>query len=749
MPFDKLKVSRLRTLPRTFVGGLCAAVMAAGALADDAPPSVDKLIERLASRDLATRREAGFQLSHLGAGAKPALPALLKALDDDDKQVWSYAVAAIANLGPDAREAIPVLLDRLDGRKARGRRERDFRQGIMRTAYALSRIGPVAVPPLIKALAESDTTLRAGAARALGGMGPAAREAVPALIQNLGDSQDPARDEAIQAIALIGPAAGSALVAALQDSEARRRAGAAGALAQIDPPFRDGARAIEQAAAKEQDASVRAALFPALARSGVVPERCVALILPAVTDENDALRHAALNALLATPALRSAAVPKLAVLLKDANPGVRERAARSLGRVGPGAVAALPALLDAARAADGAPAYAEALAEIGPQAVPPLLDILQKKKSAESKWALRALHGFGPPAVPVLAEALKSNSPEVRAAAAGALGDMGHEAEAAATPLFVLTKDANPAVQAAAFRALVAVHADTERLKPLLQAALASKDTDVRKASAAGLAALGGAATLGVDGLLDLLADDNAAGRLAAVQALGQLGARAAPAVDALLSHLGDPALQSAVVDTLGQIGPAAAPAVPRLLEISKKGDQRTTILPLLTAIGPGAKEALPMIYAAVKDYNTDVRASAATALASVETDQAKALAVLTPLAGNRESGKVRRAVAHALARYGPAAKDAVPGLISMLDKETERGEAMRALKAIGVKDVPNLLTMLSARDPRVRTFACDSLGSLGPEAKDAAPKLREIAAQDSAVKAAAQAALKKIEPGQ
>jgi HEAT repeat protein len=141
------------------------------------------------------------------------------------------------------------------------------------------------------------------------------------------------------------------------------------------------------------------------------------------------------------------------------------------------------------------------------------------------------------------------------------------------------------------------------------------------------------------------------------------------------------------------------------------------------------------------------VRASAATALASVETDDAKALAVLMPLADSNQSGKVRRAAAHALAKYGQAASGAVPGLISMLEKETERGEAMRALKAIGVRNVPDLVAMLSVKDARVRTFACESLGNLGADAKDAAPKLREIAAQDGALRASANAALKKIDP--
>jgi HEAT repeat protein len=717
------------------------------ALADDAKPSVDKLTEQLASKDLNTRREAAYQLSHLGAAAKPALPGLLKALDDDDKQVWSSAIAAIAAIGPEAQDAIPVLIDRFDGRKHGGRRERDLRQGTMRTAYALSRIGSAAVPPLVRALDEKDMNLRIGAAKALGDMGPTAHDAAPALIKVLSDTQDPVRDEVTQALALIGPDAGPALVAALQDADVHRRAGAATALAQMGPPFHD--PGVEQIAAKESDPTVRAALYGALPKLGVAPGHCAALIVPAIIDENEPLRHAALNALLSSTAVKQAAVPKLVPLLKDSNPAIRERAAKGLGRIGPGALDALdalPALMEAARAADGAPAYAEALAGVGPKAMPALLDALQKNKAEDGKWVLRVLQTFGPPAVPALGQALKSDNADLRLAAAKTLGEMGRDASSAAPTLFARTSDPSPAVQAAAFRALVAMHADSGRLKPLLETALTNANPEVRKAAAAGMAALGGAAALGVDGLVDLLSDDNPAGRLAAIQALGQLGPKAAPAVEPLLAHLDDPAMQGSILETLAQIGPGSEPAVPRLLELSKKGDLRTTILPVLAGIGHGAGAALPMIYAAVRDASPDVRASAATALASVEPDDAKALPVLTPLVGNGQSGKVRRAAAHVLGKYGAAASAAVPGLISMLDKETERGEAMRALKSIGVHNVPDLVAMLSMRDPRVRSFACDSLGTLGPEAKDAAPKLHELAEQDGAVRESARAALKKIE---
>ncbi len=732
-----------RALFRALSGGVFAVALTFSAVAEEAPLPVEKLIPMLGSSEREARREAAYQLERSGPAAQAALPALLKAINDEDRQISTSALAAIAALGPEAREAIPVLIEAMDSRKVRGR---DRRQVVLRSAFALSRIGAASVPPLIEAVKQDDMGLRIGGARALGGLGQQAKDAVPALVALLPDGRDPIRDEVIAALGLIGPDAGPALVSALGDGDARRRSGAALALAQIEPAFREAAAAVEAQLAKETDANVRAALFTALPKVGAAPERCVALLLPGVTNDNEALRHAALNALLGSRPARTAALPKLVALLKDNNPAVRERAARAIGRLGPEASSALPALLAATRAAGGATAFADALAHVGPAALPALLDTLQKGKPEENAWTLKALRGFGAPAVPVLSQALKHHSPAVRAAAAGALGSMGRDAADAVNPIFVLTEDANPEVQAASLRALVALRADSSRLKPLLQTALASANPDVRKAGAAGTAAFGGAAQLGVNGLLDLLDDEDAAGRVAAVQALGQLGASAAPAVEALAGKLKDPALQSPAMEALGKIGPAAAPAVPRLLEAAQSTDQRASVLPTLTAIGKGASAALPKLYEWLNDPANDVRAAAVTALAAIETDDAKALAALLPLAGD-QSGRIRRAAALGLTRYGAAAGPAVPALVRMLPSANERSEALRALKAISVRTLPELKTMLAINDPRVRTLACESLGALGPAARELAPKLRELVDQNNEVRGAAQAALARIEP--
>jgi HEAT repeat protein len=731
---------------RKILRTLLACLLGLPAWAEDAAPSPEKLAQQLGASEVNARREAAYQLQRLGPAAKLALPALIKALNDEDKQVWTLAITAITALGPEAKDAIPALIEDLNTSGLRGRRQRDARQVVMRTSYALTRIGPAAIPALLDALRQEDAGLRGGAARALGPLGAEARAAIPLLVNNLADGRDPVREETMAALGLIGPEAGLPLIAALGDGDARRRASAALALAQIVPPFREAGTPVEQALGGEKDPQVRAALLAALPKLGVEPARGLALLIPAIVGEDETLRHAALNALLGERSLRSVALPKLAALLKDGNPTVRERAARALGRFGPDAAPVLAELLEATRLAGGAPAFADALAQVGPAVLPALLKILQEAKPEESAWILRALRGFGAPAVPVLSEALKHEKPAVRAAAASALGAMGRDAADAVNRLFVLTEDASPEVQAAALRALVAQRADAARLKPLLQTALGSANSEVRKAGAAGIAALGGAAQLGVAGLLDLLADDDAAGRVAAVQALAQLGPQAAPAVEPLAARLGEPALQSVIIETLGKIGPAAAPAVPRLVELAKSTDQRASVLPALTNIGASASSALPLIYACLNDQAGDVRAAAATALGVIESDNAKALATLIPLAGD-PSARMRKAASAALAKYGVAARPAVPSIVGMLEKETERGDAMRALKAIGVDTLPELKKMLAVKDPKVRAFACESLGALGPAAKDAAPRLHELLAQDSSLREPITAALAKIEP--
>ena len=134
-------------------------------------------------------------------------------------------------------------------------------------------------------------------------------------------------------------------------------------------------------------------------------------------------------------------------------------------------------------------------------------------------------------------------------------------------------------------------------------------------------------------------------------------------------------------------------------------------------------------------------------ALASVESDDAKIIAALTAALSD-ETGRVRRPAAQALARFGERARPAVPGIVAMLERDIDRVVALDTLRAIGLRSVPDLLKVLAVKDPKVRVFACESLAALGPEAKDATARLRELLnGQPQPVQDAARTALAKIEP--
>lgn len=124
-------------------------------------------------------------------------------------------------------------------------------------------------------------------------------------------------------------------------------------------------------------------------------------------------------------------VDSLRRLLKDQEDYVRSEAARALGQIGPGAVAAVPDLLAAASPDLVAAANEEeffryqhsvgmaikALSMIGKPAVPALVKALESEETLEA--AAQALGGMGSMIVPTLAEALpRGGNASVGAAAA-------------------------------------------------------------------------------------------------------------------------------------------------------------------------------------------------------------------------------------------------------------------------------------------------------------------------------------------
>jgi HEAT repeat protein len=132
-------------------------------------PSVEDiptLIQELKEADEPTRIAAAESLGHLGADAKSALPALVLALRDEGESLRQSAIRAIIAIGPDVRS----------------------------------------MNDLSVSLKDSDNTVRAMSATALGQLGPVARQTIPALRLALQDTDEAVQKEASEALMRIDPA---------------------------------------------------------------------------------------------------------------------------------------------------------------------------------------------------------------------------------------------------------------------------------------------------------------------------------------------------------------------------------------------------------------------------------------------------------------------------------------------------------------------------------------------------------------
>jgi HEAT repeat protein len=158
------------------------------------------------------------------------------------------------------------------------------------------------------------------------------------------------------------------------------------------------------------------------------------------------------------------AVPVLVELLRESGPDkasaeVRWTAALALGHVGPGATAAVPALIEALD--DPEPlvrlSAADALGKVGPaagDAVPKLAEMLKTDEPVRVIKAIRKMRGVNLPAIPALVEALEHPDAEVRENAAEALGEIGPAARDAAPALEALREDPSEKVRQEGARAL-------------------------------------------------------------------------------------------------------------------------------------------------------------------------------------------------------------------------------------------------------------------------------------------------------
>jgi HEAT repeat protein len=207
-------------------------------------------------------------------------------------------------------------------------------------ATALGQIGPdarAAVPVLNDLLKDTDSSVVKAAADSLGRIGPDARGAVPALIEAMQDRDVEVRRQVVVALGRIGPgavAAVPALTDALQNKSRPERWRYAQALGDIGPEAKSALPVLRDVAQPKSFKPDRVWSLYALVRiDGDAP--AMASLTDLLKDRVAAPDAAEALGRIGPPA--KAAVPALRDLLKDKNPDVRKAAGEALKKIDPGA----------------------------------------------------------------------------------------------------------------------------------------------------------------------------------------------------------------------------------------------------------------------------------------------------------------------------------------------------------------------------------------------------------------------------
>jgi HEAT repeat protein len=487
---------------------------------------------------------------------------------------------------------------------------------------------------------------------------------------------------------------------------------AAGAVAPLSELLKDGS------------AKVRAHAAWSLGAIGAASKPAVEALAELLKDPDNIVRRQAVRAIQAIRPGPQVMVPLCCKLLEDPDPAIRVRVLSAIADAGEKAV---PGLIEALKNEKAAYWACLVLREIGPaakEAVPALAELLKDPRPAIRREAVLTLGAMNEAALPVVPQiAAILGDEHARTAATFVLGELGQIPAEAEVTIRANVKSEDKLLSTTSLWALCRVHPEDKDLRrqttEQLIARLKEKDPFVRTAAARALAALPPAPE--ITGPIWEKAMQEA-DETTARHMLDALAALGAPAVPRLIDALRHEKARADVAYILGRIGPAAAPAAASLAKLIDDKDDSVAHEAILALgnIGPGAKDAVPALVKALQQ-------------------------------GPAEKPNIS-AVVYALGKIGPGAAAAEPVLLARLASPDGNLALMSAWAlaqivpgsaATASKTVPVLITGLSDPLALSRQLAAESLGSLGPLAKEATAALQKaLADEDKNVHDAAAQAL-------
>ncbi len=707
------------------------------------PIAVDGFEERVLTEEALAGAAGGLELGRLVRG-----------LRDGRKAVRVNAATTLGLRGPEAVLAAPALSAAVKDADPFVR---------LAAAIALGRLGPEAVPfaaaALIGALADRAPVVAEAAKRSLQGLGA---PALAPLLAAMGGDPDLVGRTVLKVLPGFGAPARDGLVALLRDGAPRARLNALRGLSRLGRQEAAPARELAAALARDPDPDTAAEarrLVDVIDGREAPPKALEALPLPVEGFDARSLEAAEL-----TQAAKKLTGERLAALLTDGRPFVRENAARALGLMGakaePGHDGLILALKDADTSVRAAAAESLGQLRAAPQrAVPAMILALRGAAPLVEVGVMQALDAYGEAAegparallvedwdvlratlavvvkaypasfVPGLAEALGAASApaatRVNAARllaqlpAASLGPARKAAEGAA-------READAQVAAEARRVVDVLEGRLPPPKVLEARALPLDGFD---AAVVPVEALEKAAKkLDAAPLVDLLSDGRPFVRENAARSLGLLGKAAHGAVAqlALVLRDADPGVRIAAAESLGRLAHDPEVAVPRLvLSLAAGGQQvapglQSAVLAAIDAFGDAA--VAPLI-ATLVGRPTEVAPAMARVVAQRPARFVKALGDV--LAG-AESPIARENAARSLAQLAPTVAE--PARAQIVKACADRDGALAALAKAALDALDGVVPPPKVREPRAMPVDGFDARALGADELGKAKKALDVA---------------------
>lgn len=723
---------------------------------------------------------------YMRPGASDPIPGLFEALDSEDYGVWDPATELFGRIGP---SVVPALLARAKDedydRASRAVRalagmDADSLRPILgeliallaapvsyEACNALEKLGPDVAPnvPALVAAEEHDYITARSFASVMRAIGPGAEPAVPRLVTIMCWNTDDASSEAAAALAAIGlhtldaaldglnrvdadyfyhgaygierfgEAAVPRLTEVANEPPGDRRTGAILALARLAPAVAaphliDLLRTTHSSYVLELILERVTELGPAAA------EAAPALREMLRGDSGRGYEDAVANALAAVTG--DAGIPDLVAQLDDPDPTFRRRTLHALAKLAGGHADARSALYRGLTDADR---------EVKVESLG-LLNSVLRRGDEDCVEPLR----------PCLGDA----DPQIRAYAAGVLGQIKSAAAPLVPELIARMRDPDEEVRAAAVQTVDGMQYETPEMLGALLAALDDESEAVRRAAAHGLhewghmypehtaavfarvndpdpdiarsaARLAGKAAEPTPELVAYLretlrsaADDEL--RASAAAGLGNMKVAEPDVITDLFRFL-DATGRDEAVKALTQLGPDAMAGLGERL-ITRPDLRREITRTLFWQRGEtgvtGA--ALPGLIACLGDPDSSTRSDAVKVIGDLRHAAAEALPRLRECLADGDQF-VRSAAVAAVAKVCPTPADVLPDVLRVLGDEEQypRKNAMEVLRDLEVPPeakLPHILAALADDDKDMVQEAVKAAAKLGPVAAEAIPLL-------------------------